>query len=142
MWSDSDICTINFRAYDIQFLKHDIELLPTSHLLHLSNYIAITLILSKHDEVYKTIIMHTANNPELCPFNLWPATIYHLHYYPRFDPRWPVSTLFDEKKSNITSLDVRNNIHCAVRDIGKDKLSFTEYDVGTHSNRLSDSTAV
>ena len=86
--------------------------------------------------------MHTANNPELCPVNLWASTIYHLHYYPRFDPRWPVSTLFDEKNPNITSLDVRNNIHCAVRDIGKDKLGFTEDDVGTHSNRSIASMAV
>ena len=61
--NDRNLHNIIVRVHDIQFFKHDIELLPTSHLLRLSDYISVTLRLSKHDEVEEKIILHKTNDP-------------------------------------------------------------------------------
>ena len=135
--NNSKCHTITVRACNIQFFKHDIKLLPTSDLLHLTDYITITFRMSNYYEVEKTIIMHKINNPELCPVNIWEEIIYRLNSYPIFYPQCTVYTLFDEFLSNITILNVRKMICYSVRSINKDKLGFTEDDVGSHSNLSS-----
>ena len=55
--------TITVRTCDIKKFKHDIKILPTSHIIQLADYNTITLRLRKHDEADETLIIHTNSDP-------------------------------------------------------------------------------
>jgi hypothetical protein len=128
---------------NIRFYLHN-KLIPNnSQQILTATTVSITFEWQKHDVRDDTITHQRSNdsigNKIMCPVRAAAelvSTLYNLGIPSAHVPNLKINTVIHRGKlSTIPSTMILQRIRSAVKYLGKDKLGFTEDDVGTHSNR-------
>jgi hypothetical protein len=104
-----------------------------------AHYVSITFEFQKKDTRDDTITHQKSGDELMCPVVAAINIVHRLRSYDIDPEAWPdteLCTFLDS--TGITSIDsnaVLMKIREGVKSLGKDKLGFTEDEVGTHSNR-------
>ena len=128
------------RTCDIRFLVGAREIPHSSNEIFHAKTVIVGFGPQKSGFYDDEVPMDRNNDPILNPITLWAKVITRIQSYPKFDPKWPIYTYYDEKTKRFTpikSREIQKDIKTAVATIGKDTLGFGPADVGTHSVRSS-----
>lgn len=141
--------TTNVALIDIEFrkgrqvLRHDGTISSLLTCLQFADTVSIIFRLQKNKEKEDTVTMYRARDKAFCPVRAWADIVIAVRSIPGSTDDTPVHTYLDGKATRqVTSDHVRKIIKAVVKEFGKDRLGFTEDEVGTHSIRASTAMAL